>query len=384
MGGINSNVVLIIKGDGADQASIIYEHQYGQQWGFTGIQTRTASANKLFGQAAIHFSAANAAQKIIASAPHGFSFGTDPWTIDFFAKLNTSLNDGSYGFVFNYTRVGDSFCRWLYFGGVSGAGIVFNFRNVVNSIVSFFNTSGASVNISYGSFFHAAVTRYSTDIIMFIGGRKVCSQPINTGTSFAINAAASIYFGVHGPWSIHYFNGQIEEFRITKGVAVWTEDFTPPTEPCTWDIPVTNISLTVPNVQPKIAVPVGFTLANGFKRDIALKRVDMGVDQIRAALMSAGFLFNPLTHHDLSIANLSVNAIGNSILISVDTTLDNISDLVSIYFSGLSFLASTDNSVEGILLYNTTASYVIGFLSYQTTIPTNEIISCKGVYIRVE
>jgi hypothetical protein len=370
MGGINSNVVLMIKGDGAGGSFFDKSYGYSSRV-LTNRNVVISTLTSAFGGGLLYLNG-NADIR----TPHDpvLDFYTaSQWTFD--ARIRLAVSNIIQMRVFG--KAPNNSNRFHITVGSNGLGVHGQSNGVMCiSYAAFFSASWAQ-----NQFYHIAVTREGSIIKLFRDGLSVGGTNVTYELS---NLVGSVYIGNRGDISGDMFNGYLEELRVVKGVAVWTEDFTPPTEPYTWDIPVTNISLTVPNVQPKIAVPVGFTLANGFKRDIALKRVDMGVDQIRAALMSAGFLFNPLAHHDLSIANLSVNAIGNSILISVDTTLDNISDLVSIYFSGLSFLASTDNNVEGILLYNTTASYVIGFLSYQTTIPTNEIISCKGVYIRVE
>lgn len=377
MGGINSNVVLMLHGDGANGGSVFIDSARGHLVTKRNSVAIYASTAKL-GTGGFFFSFNSLNEQTISIAHSiDFCFPTDDFTWDLYVWASGVSSMGMPILVKKLRGAYDGYALTVNPGH---GRLVVNFAHQTgNSYGSWLYSLAAPTSFAISCWNHIAVTRAGSVIRMFSNGSIVVSQ---TGISTLHSGTDWVRIGQQN--SNAYAWGRMDEIRLVKGVAVWTEDFVPPTEQYTWDMPVTNISLTVPNVQPKIAVPVGFTLANGLKRDIALKRVNMEVDQIRAALMSAGFLFNPLTHHDLSIANLSVNAIGNSILISVDTTLDNISDLVSIYFSGLSFLASTDNSVEGILLYNTTASYVIGFLSYQTTIPANEIISCKGVYIRVE
>lgn len=73
---------------------------------------------------------------------------------------------------------------------------------------------------------HVAVTRSGTDIRGFVDGVVVASD--TSSASFDV-VSGDLYIGSHG--GLLYFNGHMAEFRITKGVARYTANFTPPTEP---------------------------------------------------------------------------------------------------------------------------------------------------------
>lgn len=86
-----------------------------------------------------------------------------------------------------------------------------------------------AVSLSTNTWYHIAVTRSGSKIYLFLNGVKTIE--INYGT----NAISKSY-----PFTIgsntysdgdRRFTGFIDEFRYIREVAVWTDDFTPPTEP---------------------------------------------------------------------------------------------------------------------------------------------------------
>ena len=84
---------------------------------------------------------------------------------------------------------------------------------------------------------HIAVARSSGVTKLFRNGVEVAS----TSTSYSVPTTASIFtIGTYG--NNFNFNGYICDFRFVKGTAVYTADFTPPTEPLT---AITNTSLLI-------------------------------------------------------------------------------------------------------------------------------------------
>jgi hypothetical protein len=45
------------------------------------------------------------------------------------------------------------------------------------------------------------------------------------------NSSVTLKIGTQWDASCMYWNGYIDEFRISKGIARWTSNFTPPTAP---------------------------------------------------------------------------------------------------------------------------------------------------------
>jgi hypothetical protein len=77
-----------------------------------------------------------------------------------------------------------------------------------------------------GSWVHLAVTRYSGVVRLFVNGVNEGSTWSTTGTfSGAVYVGAEFYGGSVTVAA----NGYIQDLRITKGIARYTSNFTPPT-----------------------------------------------------------------------------------------------------------------------------------------------------------
>lgn len=83
--------------------------------------------------------------------------------------------------------------------------------------------------VAYNQWVHLAVVRSGTTITLYVNGTSV-----GTATNSAsLNGVGSVfYIGTAGDNIANgYLNGYIEDFRITKGYARYTSNFTPPTTP---------------------------------------------------------------------------------------------------------------------------------------------------------
>ena len=136
---------------------------------------------------------------------------------------------------------------WFYFGALNQSRLMYDLRNTsVNDVAlnlrestggelelfvgstSQFITSGAS--ITTGSWFHVAVTRSGTALRLFVDGVEVGSatNSDDLGNSAPLHLGAN-YQDTNGA------NAYIDEFRIEKGVAKYTTNFTAPTSALTAD-----------------------------------------------------------------------------------------------------------------------------------------------------
>lgn len=86
-----------------------------------------------------------------------------------------------------------------------------------------------AVSLSTDTWYHIAVVRSGSKIYLFLDGVKKIE--INYGVneiakSYPFTLASNTYSS-----GDRRFRGYIDEFRYIQGTAVWTADFTPPTEP---------------------------------------------------------------------------------------------------------------------------------------------------------
>jgi hypothetical protein len=95
-----------------------------------------------------------------------------------------------------------------------------------------FDTSGPTV-LSTSTFtatgwHHVAVVRTGDILRMFINGVQEGGDVAKSGAMD--NSTGALSVGRWGEANSQYWNGWIDEVRISKGIARWTAGFTPPTE----------------------------------------------------------------------------------------------------------------------------------------------------------
>ena len=194
------SVVSLLHFDGVDGSTTITDSK-GKVWASTGAAALT-TANARFGGSSLALASSGA--NYVESSHADFDFGTGDYTIEGFYKPDASSNRA---FIKLGTRlIYVAANNWAYYNGSS------------NAII------GGSVSTT--EFAHVALARHEGTTRLFVNGQQVGSN--YTGETGAVNAS---------PLRIGYFNsgnpsgGLYDEIRITKGVARYTADFTPPAVP---------------------------------------------------------------------------------------------------------------------------------------------------------
>jgi hypothetical protein len=152
-----------------------------------------------------------------ASSPN-FAFGTGDFTVEAWIYAN-ALN-GERGFIQTSATVGG--LQTSYTDGIAifangpGNGLVAQVGGV--------SLSSGNV-ITTNAWYHVALTRNSGSCRMFINGVLVAGPTTNASNLAGTNVCIGGYYNTSFLW-----NGYIDDLRITKGVARYTANFTPPTE----------------------------------------------------------------------------------------------------------------------------------------------------------
>jgi len=156
-----------------------------------------------------------------------------------------------------YFGTGDfTFDFWVNFNSITGIQIFYNQGNGGNGQVQVTkdaahklylyceNTSGVIVGhyimssawaVSTGVWYHLAFERVGASAKIFINGvSQALTEVVSFGTKDVTDLSWGPYIGATNTASpVYFFNGYIDEFRVIKGTAVWTSDFTPQTTPYT-------------------------------------------------------------------------------------------------------------------------------------------------------
>lgn len=93
-----------------------------------------------------------------------------------------------------------------------------------------FAVSATSQQLSANVWHHVACARSGTTIYLFVDGVQAGSATGVSVTFFATSSSKLLEIGRDGAGTTEYFNGYIDDIRITKGVARYTANFTPPSD----------------------------------------------------------------------------------------------------------------------------------------------------------
>jgi hypothetical protein len=145
---------------------------------------------------------------LTVAADADFQFGTGDFTVECWVYVNSTGNTGLFTF------------------GSSGSGLQVNLFNSQWNLGTAGSGGTAMAAITTGAWQHLAVTRSGSSLRMFINGTQIGSTLTNS-TNLSDNALKiGYYFG-----SNYAMNGKVDDFRVTKGVARYTANFTAPTAP---------------------------------------------------------------------------------------------------------------------------------------------------------
>ena len=143
------------------------------------------------------------------------NFGTGDFTVEMWVRSASATGGGA-----NYDK--------LLFGGfATNPDMVFFLDNasLVPALWDGSNSAYASSGVTANQWCHVAYSRASGVLKIFVDGQQKYSG--NYGTNFSDNSAY-LYVGGDGYVGNRWFNGYLQDLRITKGVARYTDTFTPP------------------------------------------------------------------------------------------------------------------------------------------------------------
>jgi len=142
------------------------------------------------------------------------NFGTGNMTIECWVYLNSTAGtqtiaakwqSGNTSWIWQFT----SSTMTFYFSGTSSS---FSWSPVANT------------------WYHLALSRSGTDVKFFVNGVQTGATSTNAGNA---DSTSIVAIGANNDGPQQYLNGYISNFRVVKGTAVYTANFTPPTAPLT-------------------------------------------------------------------------------------------------------------------------------------------------------
>ena len=214
------NVSLLLKGNGTNGSTTIIDSSPSPKTVTAVGNAQISTAQSKFGGASIAFDG-DGDYLIVPSTGTPGDFGTGDFTVELWTFLVSRVN--SYPcLVGNYSTFGaGSFA--LFAGHGSASGGTTKYQLALNGIG--FPSINAGT-IIYNAWAHIAVVRSGPTISMYLNGVSIGSV---TSSANLTGTTGSLWIGSTGDnLASGEINGYIDDLRITKGIARYTSNFTPP------------------------------------------------------------------------------------------------------------------------------------------------------------
>lgn len=212
-----NNIELLLRGDGANASTNIVDSSSNPKTISVVGNTQISTAQSKFGGSSLYFDGTG--DYLTATSGSYFTFGTDDFTVESWvwrdgtqkgyaaiAGTGGSTTTGTWSLNFEYDSVAAN-------------------GNSTHKIEFIYAASGVLLTstsaIADQTWTHVALARQSGVLRLFINGALEASS----STAAAITRT-DFRIGVNRGGSI-YFDGYIDDLRVTKGVARYTSNFTP-------------------------------------------------------------------------------------------------------------------------------------------------------------
>ena len=210
-----SNVSLLLHGDGANGSTTIVDSSLNPKTITTAGNAQISTAQSKFGGSSIAFDGSGDSLSIGSNTE--LILGST-WTIEFFIYLNTFGSISERNFFVSTSTWSTNGHLQIY----TETGPVVRVRGGANT-----NLDIATSNNPFAlqTWTHLAVVCNNLAVTIFVNGVTNGTGTLASSTTSPISTVGRLLFNDYD------LDGYMDELRITKGVARYTSNFTPPTAP---------------------------------------------------------------------------------------------------------------------------------------------------------
>ena len=210
-----SSVSLLLHSDGTNGSQTFTDSSSNNFTVTAYGNAQISTSVKKYGSGSL--SLASSSDYVIPSGTSAYAFGSGDFTIEAWIYLNAYPS--TYAVVYDARPSGGNGAYAALYTDTSN---IYYYVNTTNAITASLSTIGT------GTWRHLAISRSGTSTKMFVDGVQVGSTYSDTTTY--LNPSQRPVIGNGGNAVGTYpMNGYIDDLRITKGVARYTANFTPPT-----------------------------------------------------------------------------------------------------------------------------------------------------------
>ena len=215
MAGNDANTLLLLHCDGADTSTTIPDTSVGGDHGNATVvgTAQLSTVQEKFGSSSALLDGDSDYLTIPDSAD--WDFGTGDFCIEGWYRWVALPGGGSYSAL------------WDNGGHTSGVRAMYSpyYSGVEVLIIGNAHTFAWAPSVD--TWYHIAIVRYGDDTKMYINGTATGDTWTGTDNYNITGLAAGFWIG-NGTATGYYYNGHIDEFRISN-IARWTSNFTAPT-----------------------------------------------------------------------------------------------------------------------------------------------------------
>lgn len=213
-----ANVVLLIQEDGANGGTTFTDSKNGRTITRNGTPTHS-TASFPWGTSSILFDGSEDWLSLANNTD--WSFGTDNFTIEFW--FNPTSVSGEKFLFGQLTSDGYAPVRIDYTGSAITARIY--------GPLSWGSGVQKTLTVTTGTWYHVAVVRNGTLFSIYVNGEAGASTGTSSGSINVVTDTLKIGGASGNPGGITDAAAYMKGIRVTKGVARYTANFTPPTGP---------------------------------------------------------------------------------------------------------------------------------------------------------
>jgi len=206
----DADTKLLLHANGTDATTTFKDYSPSGHTVTANNDVQVDTADSQFGGGAAFFDGTNDYLSVANNAD--FDFGSDDFTIDVWVNFDSVTGERAIASKFSGGT------GWLF--QISGSNLQLWHANLGGQFVQ------VTHSMTTGTWYHVAVVRSGSNIKFFVDGTQVGAD--QTANSTYNGGAAALNVGVYSSGSGD-LQGHLDEIRISKGVARWTENFTAPT-----------------------------------------------------------------------------------------------------------------------------------------------------------
>jgi hypothetical protein len=166
-----------------------------------------------------------------------WNFGTGDFTVDFWIRRNGSQAD----FTGIINAADSSNVGWTLHFGYAAGGNANKLRLITRGGVVDLVDTDVLPDTSWN---HVAIIRYGNNLKLYVNGVEKATYNC-TGVTYNSSSRGLNIGRLYTNSDTKYFNGWLDEIRVSKGIARWTADFTPPTIEYALDFDELTINETI-------------------------------------------------------------------------------------------------------------------------------------------